>query len=284
MFASQLAPILAFLGFLLFIPRSPRWLAQKGRFEEALAVISRFNSPDQAAREMADIRASLAEEKGTFSELLQPGVRKALFIGICLGIFQQWTGWSAMAYYVPTLFAKAGFSRPSDAIFQSIIVNGWAGIVTLTAVLVVDRLGRRPLWIAGSGTMIAAMIVIGLAFKCNFTGLPLLFAFFFCAAPHAFALGPLPWLMMSELYPTRIRATAVAITTTALWAAAWLSPMVFPILMGYFERRTGSIAPAFWLFSGICVVALFFGLKILPETKARTLEDIARSFGATSRT
>jgi sugar porter (SP) family MFS transporter len=278
MFGSQMVPVLAFIGLALVIPRSPRWLAENGRGGEALNVLRKLNPEEQAREEMDEIAASLDQESGTWAELLDPKMRIALLAGLCLAIFNNWTGWSAMGYYIPTLFQMAGVAKASDAIFQFIIVSGWASLLTLLAVFLVDKFGRRPLWIAGSGMMIVALTAMGLVFQYNLTGFPVMLAMLFCAAPHAFALGPLPWLMMSELYPTRIRARAVAITTTTLWVTGWSGPMIFPILMGYFERRTGSIGPAFWLFAGICAIALWFGLKILPETKGKTLERIAQGW------
>ena len=126
--------------------------------------------------------------------------------------------------------------------------------------------------------MMGALFFAGLVFMFNMTGVIVLLVIFLCYAPHALAMGPLPWLMMSELYPTRIRAKALAITTTWLWVAGWSAPLIFPILIGFFKRTTGSAGPAFWFFGVVCLISLFFGLKILPETKGRTLEDIAKSW------
>ena len=126
--------------------------------------------------------------------------------------------------------------------------------------------------------MIGALFFTGLVFMFNMSGVIVLLGIFVCYMPHALSLGPLPWLMMSEIYPTRVRAKAVAITTTVLWIAGWSAPMFFPILMGFFERTTGSAGPAFWFFAVICVISIIFGLKFLPETKGRTLEEIGKSW------
>ena len=126
--------------------------------------------------------------------------------------------------------------------------------------------------------MIASLSLTGMVFQFDLTGNFVLLVVFLCGAPHAMALGPLPWLMMSEIFPTRIRARAVAITTTIIWIAGFTAPFVFPILMEYSEKMLGSVGGSFWLFAVICVFAFLFGLKLLPETKGRTLEEIAKSW------
>ena len=279
MFASEMLPILLFIGFLVFVPESPRWLSEKGRFDEALQVLTKVESLEYAEKELQEIKASLMDtETGSFRELWQPGIRFALFIGICLALLNNWTGGSAIGYYLPTLFQKGGFPETAEAIKQAIIVGCWEAVLTLVAIFLVDRFGRRVLWIGGSAAMIGALFLAGLVFMFNMSGVIVLLVIFLCYMPHAMALGPLPWLMMSEIYPTRIRAKAVAVTTTFLWIAGWSAPMIFPILIGFFERTTGSAGPAFWFFAFICIISVIFGLKFLPETKGRTLEEIAKSW------
>ena len=131
--------------------------------------------------------------------------RKALFVGLCLALFNNYTGWSAIGGYLVLLFEMGGLSR-TDAIFQFVLAYGFMGLMTLLACGVVDRAGRRPLWIVSSLVMIGANGLLGAVFHCNVTGILVLVAVFLCAIPHSFALGPLPWLMMSEIFPTRIRA------------------------------------------------------------------------------
>jgi SP family arabinose:H+ symporter-like MFS transporter len=283
MFASELLPIILFIVFVIFVPRSPRWLAEKGHFDEALKILTKVENQEHAEKELLEIKASLDEETGTFRELLQPGIRFALFIGICLGILNNWTGGSSIGYYLPTIFKMGGFST-TGALLQSVYVGIWEIFLTIITILVVDRLGRKRLWIGGSIAMIIAMFVTGLVFQYNMTGLPVLIVMCLCYAPHALALGSLPWLMMSELYPTRIRAKAVAITTTFLWTAGWFAGWFFPILAGFFERKTGSPGYAFWFFCVTCIISVIFGIKLLPETKGRTLEEIARSWTQKKKT
>jgi SP family arabinose:H+ symporter-like MFS transporter len=278
MFASEMLPIIGFVILLALVPRSPRWLAEKGRFEEALTVLTRIEGNEYARQEMAEIKESIAEDTGSFSELLEPGLKTALVVGICLALFNNLTGWTAMSFYIPILFQKGGHPEIADSILQFVIVTAWAGILTLVSIYLVDLWGRRPLWIAGSASMVVALILAGVVFQFNLTGSIVLLVIFLCAAPHAMALGPLPWLMMSELYPTRIRAKALSITTTILWVAAFIGTYAFPVFCEYSEKRIGSVGGAFWVFALICVLSLVYGLKWLPETKGKTLEEIAKSW------
>jgi MFS transporter, SP family, arabinose:H+ symporter len=277
MFGSQAVVVLLFLVFLGMIPETPRWLAARGSEDEAMAVLERVGGPEYAREQMREIRVSLTAESGTFGELFEPRIRKALAVGILLALFNNYTGWSGMYNYLPTIFKQGGFPETTDALFYYMVAYSFMGVMTLLACFAVDRVGRRPLWLAGSALMIFANALMGLLFHVGMGGGWILLAVMLMAIPHSFALGPLPWLMMSELYPTRIRARAVAITTTALWALAFFPVMLFPVLQRLSERTIGSGAGVFWVNAVICVGALAFGWRLLPETKGRTLEDIARS-------
>lgn len=282
MVGSVVFPVIVFALLLLKVPQGPRWMAARGRFDEAFQSLARIDGVEHARQEMEEIRASLAGESGTWGELFEPGMRKALFTGAMLGLFNNWTGWSGIAYYLPTLFQQAGYSRASDAIGQNVLIMGGNALLTLVAIAIVDRAGRRPLWLATSAAMIFCLGTAGLVFQLKITGAIVVAVIFMCDAPHAIGLGPLPWLMMSELYPTRIRARAVSITTTFLWIAGFTGPFAFPVIEATSRKIVGSIAGVFWFYAVICVVAFIWGLKMLPETKGRTLEEIARSWSKTA--
>ena len=277
MFGSEMVAVIVFAAALLLVPNSPRWLAEKGRQQEALAVMSRISGPDRAVQQMTDIRQSLQAETGTLAELMQPGIRMALVVGILLAFFTNWNGWTATAYYLATLFQKAGFSETSDAIKQTVPIFAGNVILTMIGMWLVDRIGRRLLWNLCAVGMIVATLLAGLVFHLDIKGPIVVLVIFATAIPQAIGMGGLPWLMMSELYPTRIRAKAVAITTTVVWIGSFLAALLFPKIVEISERSAlGTPAGAFWMYSVICIFALVFGLTLLPETKNKTLEEITR--------
>ena len=278
MFASQMLVIFVITPLLLFIPSSPRWLAQKGRFDEALDVLKKVHGPEIAQSELEEIKASLNQEVGGFRELAMPGIRYALLIGLILAFFNNWTGWSAMASYIPILFEMAGVEQRNVAILQFAITYLAMAIVTIGSMWLIDRVGRRPLWIIASLMMAFVTVLTGLVFAMQIRGPALLLVITLCTVPHGLALGALPWLMMSEIFPNRIRAKAVAVTTTFLWLMIFAASQTFPLLIGYSQRTIGSPAGAFWFAAVICVASAIFGWKMLPETKGRSLENIGNSW------
>jgi sugar porter (SP) family MFS transporter len=278
MFASIVIPIIIFLVLLVRVPQSPRWLAGRGKDDEALAILTKIDGPEQAEKAMAEIKESLKEESGTFMELFQPGIRLALITGVLLALFNNWTGWSGVAYYLPSIFQMAGIPDPSKAIGVALVPMAANVLLTLVAIWLVDRVGRRPVWIATAAAMIVSLTLMGLAFHLHLAPAFIVMTTLLILIPHAVGLGPLPWLMMSEIFPTRIRARAVSITTTFLWFAGFTGPLAFPKLVETSQRTVGSPGGIFWMYAVICIFALIFGIKLLPETKARTLEDIGRSW------
>ena len=278
MLASVAVPVVLFMALLVRIPQSPRWLAEKGRFEEAHAILARIDGEEFARAEMKAIRESLEAESGTFGEVFEPGMRRALLTGIALAMFNNWTGWSGIAYYLPSLFQQAGYARASSAIGVNVLVMAGNFLLTFVSIWLVDRSGRRPIWIATSAAMVLCLSVTGLVFQLKVTGAIVVAVVFMCAIPHAIGLGPLPWLMMSELYPTRIRARAVSISTTFLWIAGFTGPLAFPMIEAASKRQFGSAAGVFWFYAIISLLAFGWGWKYLPETKGRTLEEIGESW------
>jgi len=278
MFASQIAVVVFFTGFLFLLPHSPRWLAQRGRVEEARLVLVRLHGAETAELELREIQQSLTEESGGFKELLQPGMRYALLIGLLLGVFNNWTGWSAIGGYIPMLFEMAGVHQRHVALLQFSFTYLAMAVLTIISMGLIDRLGRRPLWLFASVFMALITAGTGVVFHYQLHGWPVLLVILLCALPHGLALGPLPWLMMSEIFPTRIRAKAVAVTTTWLWLVIYTAAQLFPMLIGFSQRHIGSPAGAFWIFTIVCICAVLFGWKMLPETKGRTLEEIGRAW------
>lgn len=278
MFASETVCVLAFVMFVFTLPQSPRWLAQKGRYAEALAVLTRLHGPEHAARESAEIRQALEAEVGGWRELLAPGMRYALLIGILLALFNNWTGWSVMGGYIPRLLELSGLTDRAQAILQFTLTYGCMGVMTVVSLVLMDRVGRRPLWMFAALLMAAITAVTGLVFHFEVQGPLVLLVLMLCTVPHGIALGGIPWLMMSELFPTRIRAKAVSITTTFLWITIFSGAYLFPALATLSKHLVGTVGGVFWLFTGVCLLAFLFGLLMMPETKGRTLEQIAQSW------
>lgn len=278
MFGSEILPVVVFLVLLYMLPQSPRWLAGRGRYDEAHAVLAGVDGEDFAREEMVQIKAGLEEESGSFWELFAPGTRYALLIGLLLAFFNNWTGWSVMGGYIPMLFEASGLKDRAIGFLQFAVAYGFMGVVTLGACFFVDRLGRRPLWLFASLLMAAVTALTGAVFHFHLSGWIVLAVIILCTIPHGIALGPLPWLMMSEIFPTRLRGRAVSLNTAFLWLTIYAGGQLFPMITSYSEKKIGSVGGAFWLFSGICILAFIFGLTMLPETKGRTLEEIARSW------
>ncbi len=282
MFASQMAVVVVFALFLFLLPPSPRWLAQKGRQEEALAVLARVHG-EGAPLELRGINEAIAQETGGLAELMQPGIGYALLIGLLLAFFNNWTGWSAMGGYIPMLFEMAGVQQRNVAILQFAFTYLAMAILTVASMWLVDRVGRRPLWIVASILMAMITALTGAVFQYHLHGAPVLTVLLLCTVPHGLALGGLPWLMMSELFPNRIRAKAVAVTTTFLWLVIYSCAQFFPMIIHWSEGQFHSAAGAFWVCTLVCVFSTVFGLTIMPETRGRTLEEIGSSWGRRSR-
>lgn len=278
MFASEIIPVIVFIVLISFLPQSPRWLAGKGLNSEALKVLERVDGKDFAIEEMKQIEASLGEDTGSFRELFSPGIRMALIIGLLLAFFNNWTGWSCMSGFIPMLFEASGLNDRAVAFLQFAVTYGFMGIVTLIACWTVDIVGRRPLWIYASILMCVVTALTGFVFHCHITGWPVLIVIILCTIPHGMALGPHPWLMISEIFPTRLRGRSVSLTTAFLWITIYTGAQFFPIITDKSKEMIGSVAGAFWLFSFICIFSILFGVYLLPETKGRVLEEIAASW------
>ncbi|HVA85460.1 MAG TPA: sugar porter family MFS transporter [Candidatus Saccharimonadales bacterium] len=273
MFALALIPAAAFAAGLLFIPESPRWLIARGHFDQARAVLNRIRSPEQVDTELTEIRQSVAEQKGHWSELLSPLLRPAMIVGIGLAIAQQITGINTVIYYAPTILSFAGFSSASVAILASVGVGIVNVLLTLVAMQLIDRVGRRPLLLMSLAGMALSLFVLGLAFAlpqlAGSLGWIAVIGLMTYVGSFAVGLGPVFWLMLSEIYPLRVRGRAMSVGTVANWSANLIVALSFLTLTQVLGR-----APTFWLYGVVSVGAWVFAFFLVPETKGRSLEAI----------
>jgi SP family arabinose:H+ symporter-like MFS transporter len=275
MFATSLLPAVILLVALFPLADTPRWLASKGRLSEAAAVLERIHGSEEGGRELRQIEESLGDESGSYAELFQPGLRPALVAGVFVALMAQWTGWSVISFYLPMIFQKANAGQAADALFQLILANVPILLFTIVGLYLIDRVGRRTMWLGGSLAMVVGTALLGLAFFTNTSGWKVLGAVLLTAVPHAIVMGPLSWLIISEIFPTRIRARAAGLCTLVNWCASWGANYAAPSLFELFGRRYGSPAGLFWVFSAVSLLSFLVALVVLPETKGRSLEDIA---------
>ena len=261
-----------------FQPFSPRWLVGQGREEEARDVLRRARSnQDEAEEELGEIKEE-AKEEGSLRDLLAPGVRAMVAIGLVMAVAQQLIGVNTVIYYAPTILKLTGLSTGS-AITQALSVGITNVIFTVIAILILDRVGRRPLLIVGTIGCIVSLIALGVFFAsptlkhdASWIALVCLIAYI---ASFAIGLGPVFWLMISEIFPMKVRSAAMSVSTVANWSSNFLVATFFLTLTGAI-----TIQGTFWLYAGFGVLAVLFFAFRLPETKDRSLEEISRDVSA----
>ena len=195
-------------------------------------------------------------------------MKKLLILGIVLAVFQQWCGINVIFNYAQEIFANAGYSV-SDTLFNIVITGSVNLIFTFVGMFTVDRLGRKALMLIGAGGLACIYAVIGIMYFTNLQGLPLLIMVVTAIACFAMSLGPVTWVVLSEIFPNRFRGTAMAVATFSLWAACFVLTYTFPLLNKLFKA-----SGTFWVYGLICVLGFWFILKKLPETKGKSLEEI----------
>jgi MFS transporter, SP family, arabinose:H+ symporter len=271
MLGSNMIPALFFFLFLLFVPESPRWLVKAGRPEDAGRILRRINGDSLAAADLAEITKAISAETGVVIQWRARGLRMALIIGIVLPFLSQLTGITTVMYYAPAIFEKSGL-QGDFALGGAAVIGFFNMLFTVVAILKIDKWGRRPLLIGGFTGLSMALFLIGWTFNHPGAGSFLVLAsFIFYIALFAATLGPGVWVVISEIYPTKIRGRAMSMATLCLFLGSTFVRQTYPIL-----RESIGIGNVFFLYGLVMLPAAFFVKKYVPETKGASLEKIER--------
>ncbi len=269
MLGSEFIPAVAFLILLFLIPLSPRYALSIGHKNKALSILSRINGQASAVQEIQEINASLKLEKGTFFQLFQAELRKPTLIALFLAIISQLSGIDIILHYGPLILERGGLTF-GESLYGQIIFGIVLVVFTIVAMWKVDRIGRRKLLLIGNFGVVISLLVIGFLFHLNQNvETSLIIAISFFIASFSFSLGPIPWIIMSEIFPTKIRGRAMALGTLALFGSNWFVAQMFP----WVSQVLGENG-TFWLLAGLSMLTFPFIVKVLPETKGKTLEEI----------
>ncbi|HET7479468.1 MAG TPA: sugar porter family MFS transporter [Rubrobacteraceae bacterium] len=267
-------PALVLFVGMYFLPDTPRWLVSKGREEEARRVLRRTRTDEEVERELNDIRRieEAEEEQAGYRELLAPWVRPMLVVGIGLAVFQQFVGINTVIYYAPTIIKSTGLADVAS-VLATVGIGVVNVLMTVVAILVIDRVGRKPLLLIGLAGMVISLGIIGGAFA--FSGLSgiiswvTLIGLMLYIASFAVSFGPLLWVMLPEIFPLNARGSGTGLSALSNWVANFIVAQAFLPLVGLIGRSA-----VFWILAGICVIAALFVHFVVPETRGRSLEQI----------
>ena len=267
-------PAILFLIGLFLVPESPRWLVQQGRVEEGKAVLQRISSSHEIQNELSQLQQSSNARDVSYKELFSPRWRKALLIGMLLPLFSQFSGINAIIYYGPSILSNAGISL-SNSLLSQVIFGAANMIFTLIAIWKVDSWGRRPLYLFGTAGAAISLAFTGICFATGATtSIWLLVSVLAFLACFAFSIGPLKFVIAAEIFPSKIRGRAMAISIMVMWIADTIVGQLTPVLL----KGIGTAA-TFWMFAAFCVIAFLTVYKLLPETKGKSLEQIEEEWG-----
>jgi len=271
MFYACTVPAGLFFIFMWFVPESPRWLAKnRDNYGRVKKILARIGGDKYADAELVSIQETLniSSEKTSFKALFQPGLSKLLILGVAIAVFQQWCGINVIFNYAQEIFSNAGYSV-SDILFNIVITGSVNLVFTFVGIFTVDRLGRKALMLLGAGGLAGIYAVLGSMYFFHLQGLPLLIIVVMAIACYSMSLAPVTWVVLSEIFPNRIRGAAMSVATVSLWAACFVLTYTFPLL-NQLLKASGT----FWLYGIICIFGFWFILKKLPETKGKSLEQI----------
>ncbi len=272
MFGLTAIPSFIFFVLMFVVPESPRWLVKNGKSRKAHKVLGAIGGESYADEALTDIEATLVNdvERVDFHELLDPKMAKILLLGVLLAVFQQWCGINSIFNYAEEIFGAAKYGL-SDTLLNIFATGAVCLVFTFVAIFTVDRVGRRFLMLAGAGGLAFLYLILGDFYRGGVTGTPVLIVVLGAMACYACTLAPVTWVILSEIFPNRIRGAAMSTSVFALWVACFALTYAFP----YMKSGLG-IGNTFWLYGAICAVGFTYIFIRLPETKNKTLEDIER--------
>ena len=273
MFGAESVPAALFFGLMFFIPESPRWLMKYGRDSRAQAILARVGGADYARDQVAEIRTTLAGKEIAavrYRDLLEPKLLKIVGLGVFLAVFQQWCGINVIFNYAQEVFASAGYTV-GDIMFNIVITGVVNLLFTFIALYTVDRLGRKALMRIGAGGLAGIYAVLGFSYFLQSRGIHMLILVVAAIGCYAMSLAPVTWVIISEIFPNRIRGAAMSIAVLSLWIACTLLTLTFPYL-----KNTLGAHGTFWMYGILCVLGYAVIQTALPETKGKSLETIER--------
>ena len=269
MFGLGVVPSVAFLVGVFWLPESPRWLIQRGETARGTAILQRIGGTEFAEKTVVDIHVSSADQsKVALSELFQPGIRTAVFVGIGLAVFQQLCGINVVFNYTSTIFETVGANLDRQ-LFETVAIGIVNLVFTVVAMWQVDKLGRKPLMLFGALGLTVLYIIIAMLLQNSASPGVLSIFVLLAIATYATSLAPVTWVLISEIFPNRVRGLASSVAILALWGAYFVLVFTFPIL----AETLGTYGP-FWLYAVLCLVGFVFVLRNVRETKGKTLEEM----------
>ncbi len=279
MLGAEALPAVLLLVVLVWVRESPRWLMQAGREREARQILEGIGGEAHARDEIAAVREVLGQEEGRFAELFGGRFRRPLLIAVLLMAFSQFSGINAIMYYSTKIFTTAG-TGVKDSFTASATVGLVNLLFTFVAMAFVDKAGRRALLLVGLAAQVVALGAVGAMFHAEVQGIGLLIAVIAFIAAFAVALGPIPWILCSEIFPTKVRGRAMSVATFTIWSACYIVAQTFPVL-----NDSPQVGPAktFWIYAACSLLGLLFVLMMVPETKGRSLEEIESSWSAAAK-
>ena len=276
MFGLEAFPALLFFILMLMMPESVRWLVKNGQDADAFDTLKKIGGTEYARREIASIKSTISQDEIStvhFRALLEPGLFKILMLGFFLAILQQWCGMNVVFYYAADIFLAAGYDM-KQMMLQIVVIGSVMVVSVIFTIFLVDRYGRKNLMLLGTGFLALIYVLEGFLFRAGVQGVPIVLLTLGSVAVYSFTLAPVVWVILSEIFPNRIRGAAMSLSAVVLWIGNFSLTFTFPAI-----KENLGWTLNFWLYAAICVAGFVFIYFKLPETKGKSLEQIEKELG-----